>query len=559
MKSIFDLKTQNKDLSSSNQGLSNYKYIEVQPLRSVVGNNFINGELIFRWTYGSNKFWIPNKSYIRIRLNLTGTALALLRTTSNLALSMNTAPQMFQSMSYKISDQTVCSITENLTQIDTLKNRQSKSGAWLNTIGQSLNNWHASFEDREQKLMTLGGHHLNPNQCYYTWPNVITLAKIANNDQIALSRSGVIYTFTFTDTANSDLDLRLLVNVKIGDMIVFQLFEQAVGVTGSPINGQIYGSGIVTSLPTQTSISFASLTETLEEFAATTINVDSPYTISFARHSIFGDQNSTFSENIDLIWTPTLPIFDSVKHAIPCAGTKQELVLTPFNDTQWQKNIIESRVANLVPGTNYSVSVTDMRFYILTCDSNKIDDNFSFMLDLNEIQCQPIPITNVTQQTTVDVSASTNGITIAFQDEDVLTSTLYPLSKFTTRNNLQNGLTRYYIRYEGQVPTPDFEGSIDSIGKKDLMIDVYNRTKIYDGSIYHDSVETLEEYRNRGMYIYHPFPKTASSRNTVVVIQTNFELLGSANPFLLVFSHSKKAVVLKVMNGKIVEVSPYDV
>lgn len=562
MKSIFDLKTQNKDLSSANQGLSNYHYQEIQPLRSVLSNNFYNGEMVFRWTYGSNKFWIPNKSYFRIRLKLTDSAGVLLTANSDIVLAMNTAPCLFQTISYKISDQTVCAITENLAQIDSLKNRMNKSGNWLNTIGHSLNNWGASYECRENKSFTLGGSNIPNDHVIATWSSISSTCVIADDDKYTMTVSGDKLTITFTDTSNAPGSVLSLTNSRylIPGNIIHVKYRHDLGAVGNAPTCISNIKGYITAVTTL-SITFISYgLPLLIPALSITLSNDPNFSMSVSRNSLYGDSTGLYTTETDLIWTPSLSIFDCVKHAIPCASTKQEITLTPYNEPQWQINVVESTSADKIPNTNFKVEITDLRLYLLTCDSNKIEDNFTFLLDLNEIQCQPVQLTNTSQQSTIDVLPSTNAITIAFQDEEALTSTRYPLSKFVIRDNIENNLTRYYIRYEGQVPQPDFNGNYDVIvSKKDSLLDIYNRSKLYDGSYFHDSVETLEEFRNRGMYIYHPFPKTASSRNTVVYVQTEFSDFLGLQPFLLVFSHSKKAVILKVMNGKIVEVSPYDV
>ena len=145
MKSIFDLKTKNTELSSANQGLANYRYQEVQALKSIAGDQFGNGEIVYRWTFGSNKYWIPNKSYFKVTCKLTDNAGNKIEVTDNLALSMNSVPQLFQSMQYKIADQMVSQITENLAQVDSIKNRMKKK--W-----QLVEHSRSIFKSMENKL-----------------------------------------------------------------------------------------------------------------------------------------------------------------------------------------------------------------------------------------------------------------------------------------------------------------------------------------------------------------------------------------------------------------------
>lgn len=573
MKSIFELKTKNTDLSSANAGLTNYRFQEVQSLKNISGTSFPDGQITFRWTYGSNKYWIPNKTYMKVTVKLTNNAGAQIKNSDQIALSMNTVPQLFQSMQYKIADQMVSQITENLAQVDTLKNRMKKSGYWLNTIGQATNQWKSDFIDRELDLTSLGGQQRFDPIHYFISATDFYTAVDANTatDLIDYTQSGSTATFTFTDvdSATNRLKLRdgvtgigaLRSTVKLGDTLVYDH------------NGEI-DSGVITSITsagdadangnTLNSIVIRRNNHELVDtvggpptIAASTIDI-----LGFTRGSRDSEPHRSLQE-MDLIWCPPLSVFDK-QHAIPCAGTKHELTVTPYPDQVYQSHAIESRTANKVPGTDYIFTVEDMRLYILTCDSNTVQDNFEFMLDLDEVQCQTQQILSTTQQHSIDVVGSCNGIALAFQDEAATTSTLYPLSKFKIRDDLEQNLQQFYIRYEYQVPQPDFDGELSLASNKDTLVDLYNRTKIYDGGIFKECPESLEEWRSRGMYIYHPFPKTASSRNTRVYTNTQFSSLTAdqqnaiENPLLLLFQFYKKVVVLKVSQGRIVSVTPVD-
>jgi hypothetical protein len=567
MKSIFDLKTKNSELSSANQGLSNYKFQEVQSLRSIVGSNFPDGEIVFRWTYGSSKYWIPNKSYLKIRLALTNSNGSRIQVSDAITYAMNTVPLLFQASQYKISDMTVCSITQNLPQIDTLKNRMYKSDAWLQSIGQSNNNWCHSYAKRERNMFMSGGHNINFLNPYRRWSEILADASIIVTNTVSVLPSDTgEYKMTF---AVGTPNLTLIKGLQVGDIVEYQTIDDAT------TNRRLKSAGVITKIETLV-ITFLPFLNAHQQVAiAVTPGL---FEMNLHRHDFYDEDYSQNAQEVELIWFPTLSIFDSVKHAIPCGSTKQEFTLTPFPDTVYQKNAIESRkrdVNNSLTGGDdtFLLTVKDMRFYILTCDSNKIQDNFDFMLDLNEIQCQSTPITSIQQQQSLDVISSTNGITLAFQDSAVLNNSLYSMTKFKIRDEIELNLTRYYIRYSGQVPQPDFEGELKiigtgntallDIGKRDRLKDIYNRTKIYDGTFFTEQPESLEVYRSRGMYIYHPFPKTASSKNTRVYVQVNFSSLNDSEgaqqqPFLLLFSHYKKAVVLNVSNGRIIGVQPYN-
>jgi hypothetical protein len=568
MRSIFDLKTKPSELSSSNQGLSNYKYQEIQSLRSVFGDKFSDSEIVYRWTYGSQKYWIPNKSYLRLRMKLSNPDGSKISATKGVTWAMNTVPLLFQSSTYKIADQTVCQITQNLPQVDTLKNRQKRSDSWLQGIGNDINNWGHTYAQRERNLLTAGGKDASVLNKYKDWGAIITESNLDALDTVAViidpSGNG-LYNINFTDNAGSDLDLTLLKNVNVGDIIIYESDSLNLGVVTTEKS-----SGVITEI-SATQIKFIP-DLTAHQVALGAVTADK-FKASLYRHDFYDEDDSQLAQSVELIWFPPLSIFD-LETAIPCASTKHEFTITSYPETVYQKNCVESRGRSVTNSTdagddNFLLTIEDMRFYILTCDSNKIQDNFDFLLDLNEVQCQITPITSTQQQQSLDVVPSTNGLTLCFQDPSTLNDTRYSMSKFKVRDEIERKLVRYYLRYEGQVRNPDWEGVFDRVGTsnitgaKDTMKDLYLRTKVYDGTYFMENPESYETWSSRGLYIFHPFPKTQSSKNTRVYAQVNFSDLldGSGNavePFMLLFSHYKKVVICTVQNGRIISVAPHN-
>ena len=71
MASIFSLKTTTEELSSANEGTSRMTYEQHPPTRDVTKNNFPNGAIHIRWQTSGQKWWVPSRSYIRMRAQLT--------------------------------------------------------------------------------------------------------------------------------------------------------------------------------------------------------------------------------------------------------------------------------------------------------------------------------------------------------------------------------------------------------------------------------------------------------------------------------------------------------
>ena len=68
---MFNLKVNQSELKSSNQGVSKMAYDQQAPTRDVTGSSFPNGAIHYKWSVGGSKHWVPNKSYIRARVKIS--------------------------------------------------------------------------------------------------------------------------------------------------------------------------------------------------------------------------------------------------------------------------------------------------------------------------------------------------------------------------------------------------------------------------------------------------------------------------------------------------------
>ncbi len=162
MNSIFDLKTKKEELSSINENMSDLYYRQVQPLRNVIDNELTNDSrfgdsvLSLRWTLDSQTWWIPNRSYLRLRVKILGPDNQMLTDADDIAPGMGMAGLLFSKAQFKMADRTVVSITENLAECEAIYNRLNKSGDWLREIGQDTNFWESDREKRKQNIISDG-------------------------------------------------------------------------------------------------------------------------------------------------------------------------------------------------------------------------------------------------------------------------------------------------------------------------------------------------------------------------------------------------------------------
>jgi hypothetical protein len=156
MASIFDLKTSVEELSSANQGTSRMEYDQHPPTRDVTTTNFPNGAIHFRWQTSGQKWWVPSRSYLRVRCKLGRADGVQLTLDDNIAPNMGLCASLFQSAEFRINDKTISRISDFMPQVDAIETRLSKSKAHLEGIGAASNLWDVDFAKRQSVVIADG-------------------------------------------------------------------------------------------------------------------------------------------------------------------------------------------------------------------------------------------------------------------------------------------------------------------------------------------------------------------------------------------------------------------
>lgn len=217
--SIFDLPEKDSQLSSTNQGLSNLYYDQVQALSNLKENTVINsatvdktfgnvGTIDFRWQYNSSEYWIPARSYIQFKCELSkaDNAGSQLDVSDNIAPAMGACSTLFSKILYKINSSEISTLSENIPQIDALKKRLYYSGNWLNQVGGATNFYKADFQDRQKQVIQNTINSANDQR--FLQLSSATQAQLFNildvaNDTLAWSQANK--TFTLVDAAGNNL------------------------------------------------------------------------------------------------------------------------------------------------------------------------------------------------------------------------------------------------------------------------------------------------------------------------------------------------------------------
>ena len=396
MSSIFDLKTNVKQLVSANQGTSRMEYQQQPPTRDVTTTNFPNGAIHFRWQTSGQKWWIPNRSYLRVRCSLTKANGDGLVFADNIAPNMGLCASLFQSAEFRINDKTVSRISDFLPQVDALETRLTKSRSWLNGVGNAVNFWQPVIEERQNIVILDNGD------------GVISKSTVAAEnlgfapaDTIAIAAATGVLTFAGAALPDAG-DV-----FKAGDIIEIDI--------GGAIGTVRYN---VSTVPSATTLQLNN--QVYVVLAATAA--------PFRRIRQVNDNSRSLS-SFELIWTPPLSLF-KIGHALPSG--KYELVLNPQTASVYQKAAIESILGDgdKTPAADYKFTVETMYLYVNTVEGDRCDD-ITYLLDLEQTRCQADKVDGPSfAQKSWDVSPSTYALTVAYQDTRAGTNTQASASKF---------------------------------------------------------------------------------------------------------------------------------
>lgn len=558
MASIFDLKTDVSELASSNEGTSRMQYDQHPPTRDVTGVSFPNGAIHFRWEVSGQKWWIPSKSYIRMRVQLSAGDGTPLVEGDDVGPNMSLMSNLFQSAELQINKKVVSRIADFMPQVDALEQRLTKSSSWLDTVGNATNWWQSDTGIRINEVSSDGT--LIKNDVPATNPDTeaidTAIGYDAANQVGYIANTGVV---TFVDGGGGAVP-DTNVSYQQGDFFVITTVNAA-------------GAGVL-NVKCEVLQTNANATMTVRADIATDVVANNANRWKRIRPGVNAvAPDSRRIKTFEMTWTPPLSLF-KVGHALPSG--KYELILNPQTSTSYQLRAVESIAATHIPWTptangDFRFNVVDMYFYANTVEGPRADD-ITYLIDLEQTRCQSEKIDNTAfQQKNFDVSPSSFALTVAYQDLRAGNDTRLSASKFKSSSaGFNTGeelkLNRFFINYAGQnLPSPDADPQFipqtgaDPDQGVDYTIQRYTESQIYSGAYFDTGgAETLEDYHDRGAYYYFSWPKDGTDRSTRVNVHQQFNGADVTNMRCLLFDHSRQVARIKVENGRVVDVQLED-
>jgi hypothetical protein len=537
---MFQLKQSVDEVKSSNSGITGSNLRQVSATREVSGASFTGGPHNYKWSVSGNKWWQPQKSYMRIRCKLTkGDNTTPLTISDDIAPNMNLCANLWQSCDFKIGDTTVCRVANNVAQVDTLKNRLEKSSAWNKTIGQSSAFYSEDFYMRQNSVCSDGVLE------DYKTVEILkeNLPGFNAGDTVEYKGSGVVE-LIFINIQNKNL-------FQAGDLY------------------HDYSNPI--TVPSKQVIESVTVSNSNKTFALkiTTTPVSAAVTTHRWARVRFGGTEARRVTEFELIWKPPLSVFD-VEGCLPCGN--YELTMNPQNASIIQNLAIESIGISSKLSTSFAFSITECHMYIQEVEGPNMQDS-KYILDLSQIRAQTVDFTTSTfSQRSFDVSPATQALTMAFQDSRVGGSdTRLSASKFrmyddvvpfypatTIANDAGLRLNRFYMSYGGvNYPQNDADVSFNATTDKTTQRYVESMMQseaYYDGG----GAESIQQYHTAGSYYHQNTYKDGRDQSTRVTVYSGLSGVNLANGRVILFDHHTILAEIEIENGTVKGVSVSD-
>jgi hypothetical protein len=491
--------------------MTSIQYREVTSKRSVAGAEFTRGVMDFEFSAGAPTSWIPSKSYFEIDMTVKGDAGTAQPTVEEqIAFANNVCSTLWSSCNFQAGGQDVSSITQYPAQAAQVKQRITKSGAWLNNIGSEAMLLEPNFQKRVN-YTSLGAPPELANGASYVNLGAPTFYGTAT---VAIT-AGVV------TGVNTDF---LSKKVGLGDILV--IAGQRVTVTG------------VTTETAMTVLPAITIGAQNTDVNAYVIRQD--FNTGAQKNRVFG------------MWQPPIGIMDYSK---PIGGGQYRFQLTPNSD--FKTAAIECARDGAAPGTNYDFVINGIKLYVATVKVPA--DNKEDILHLFEMQVQQKTITGGNDVLHFTVPASTEMLSVFVQDAAAGFDTRVPPTAFKMIGGSQNNLRSLQLTYDNTSrpstrwqsnynDTPVAGETFNTLQHR--YIETMHETDLVTSA---GGGESFAEWMENGPLISYAFPKDQNSMSTEVQLQVDYTSLG-ANARIFLVASFRKATRVTTSNGQVVAV-----
>ncbi len=515
-----------------------YKYFrELKPERAIQGN-FASGQLNFKFNVDGKNAWNPSRSYLKIKMKITRGDDTRLDSVFGVGLNMYACDNLFQQLDMRINGKSVSRWNDYVAQCSAIKHRLIKDLNERESILSTTNYAQVDVEDRINDICKDGFTQKINHE--YIPMNEFGFEAIAHTYSLDLANQRLI--FANGGSAINIPDVRTVFSV--GDYVRFinnvaeTQYERVIEVLVDRITFE----------PGTFAANKAAVALEVGRVATRRIRCKED------------TSKSQRAEDIELIWRPPLGFFDINDEL--CGNYHFEL--TPHPESVWQKYVIETKLANKIPGdTNltYKVEISDIGMYLYThVTQSAISGQKKY--EYTDIICNSQNLTtNSLTSKVFNINPRNHSLTLCFQESSAGDDTRYSRSKFKIQNNEELNLVRYYIQMDGiTLPNPiPSTKKLESVSRNTLGINNMTQ-RFYENYLYTDyrehnlKYEDLNSWFNAGIFFHHPWG-SGYKKSGQCLVYTNFSAPFTTNPQILLFDHYYKTLSLNMANGEVSSVN----
>lgn len=144
----FDLASSINELPPINDGVMKPQYRQVSAQKSVEGDAFPSGQQSFRFNVSGSTHWDPTKTHFVFRIALRNNFALPIGIGDGFAPAMGLISNLYQSCELRMGGKVVQRVSQFVPQCDALIHRATRSGAWLEGVGESINYWSSDYTTR---------------------------------------------------------------------------------------------------------------------------------------------------------------------------------------------------------------------------------------------------------------------------------------------------------------------------------------------------------------------------------------------------------------------------
>ncbi len=528
-------------------------YKQITSERDLSNTNFANGVIKYKYHMNANQQINLDKSFIRLRVKLSkGDGATQLDFADGVAPNYLMAYNLFKQMYHEINGIQVGECRSYCSQVGALRHRILYPQSYKDKFLATSNYAKIDIDDRINDVVSLGleKERLHWRKSKQALPAaagvgilpewILYLGVNRNQIQFVNATSDIVFSALLPAVNGTVPDLSTIYDV--GDIVYF--FD-----------------GVEKATPIVSFETTVTTNDTLRLGIAVT-NVAVADIVNQFRHNGYDTidlSKSKRTQEFEIVFKPPMGVWHKSRWM---PAHDMSLNLYPHPDGSWQKNSIESLASqiNKAHNTDFTLEIQDMIMYVAVLDEKHPDGKFSCEYD--DMRCQ---LTNITTTSNVDyhfvVDRDAYAFTVALQDENCENDTRRSCTKFKIREDQELKLQRYYIDYNGRI-LPNPYPNISKTSSKDFLTQRYYESIFYSEANANYDVESLDDWRNAGMYFTHQFGKSRTQTEKVTV-STLFEdgAFGSVaggdlhRPNLLLFDHFKRNFSMMVSGGKVREIT----